>query len=87
MACRSPYIRTTHQDAYTAGYKFMARLEFGCLKGLAQNKVLRWTFLKHYATQRRHRSIDVREFLVMLENFHGTSLKDVFKQWVGTDPR
>ncbi len=85
MACRTPYIRTTHPDAYSAGYKFMAYLN-SRLESTGSRQGLK-VFLKHYATQRRHRSIDVREFLVMLENFHGKALKNLFKQWVGFDPR
>ncbi len=77
---RSPYIRTTSRDAYTVGRDFLAYLDH-LLRGRGGLK----PFLKQYAFQKRHQSVTTSEFQELVEDYHGSSLQQLFETYVYTE--
>lgn len=80
MGRRSPYIRTTHSDAYSVGRQFLAHLDYVFKKKNGKRGLK--VFLAQYAKQKRFQSVLVSEFQTLLEGFHGESLQDLFERCV-----
>lgn len=77
MGGRSPYVRTTSDEAYTVGCDFLAYLDYVLADGGGLKR-----FLALYASQKRRQSVTTLEFQELVEEFHGASLQELFEEYV-----